>query len=518
MKKNKWMAVAAGLLLALWAPLSASAAPIIPNPDQPGSITIHKYAVGDLDDFTLPATGSPVTPDAEINNQGDTLADLYPLEGINFTITRVQDTATSPEDAEPLIGGNAFTQTLATNVSGQAAFTGLAQGVYLVEEVDENGLSNPAIETPVDPFLVRVPMTNPVTGTDWIYDVHVYPKNRLGGNPDIELYVTELDNKFDTAKLESDVQWIATVQIPLDVETAVEFDTTIITSDYLEYIVPSAFIYVNPGPSQVVLLGSDYTATWNDAPGGNSLTIGFTPAGRAKLAAEYAAAGVAGREPLVFIEYATTLVIPPASLPSVMGTPIESTVELHYTSSANIPHYADMEDKVQPYVYTGGLRIAKTNAVGGAALPGAEFHIYASQADALAGSNPLTAPGAATPWVVSSGADGFAAFYGLPFGAMGTPLDNVPVPETTYWLVETKAPEGFNLLTAPFSAVVNPTSHLAANDIDIENHAGFMLPVTGGAGIALFVVGGGALVAAGVILFMWTGRRQQRNRKKGSSP
>ena len=95
--------------------------------------------------------------------------------------------------------------------------------------------------------------------------------------------------------------------------------------------------------------------------------------------------------------------------------------------------------------------------------------------------------------------------------------------DTTYYLYETKAPSGYNSLTAPVTfkiatrtndnysdtgvtineqptVTVNgaPTSGTAFN---VENNAGTTLPGTGGIGTTIFyVVGGGLMVAAGVLL------------------
>ena len=95
--------------------------------------------------------------------------------------------------------------------------------------------------------------------------------------------------------------------------------------------------------------------------------------------------------------------------------------------------------------------------------------------------------------------------------------------DTTYYLYETKAPSGYNSLTAPVTfkiatrtndnysdagetineqptVTVNgtPTSGTAFN---VENNAGTTLPSTGGIGTTIFyVVGGGLMVAAAILL------------------
>lgn len=87
----------------------------------------------------------------------------------------------------------------------------------------------------------------------------------------------------------------------------------------------------------------------------------------------------------------------------------------------------------------------------------------------------------------------------------------------TYYLKETKAPTGYNKLTAPITVVISstlPTAGGAASytvtangaettdyTVRVENKAGTELPSTGGIGTTIFyVVGGGLMVAAAILL------------------
>ena len=95
--------------------------------------------------------------------------------------------------------------------------------------------------------------------------------------------------------------------------------------------------------------------------------------------------------------------------------------------------------------------------------------------------------------------------------------------DTTYYLYETKAPSGYNSLTAPVTFKIatrtnenytlsgeaineqptvtfngTPTGSMA---FDVENNAGTTLPSTGGIGTTIFyVIGGGLMVAAAILL------------------
>lgn len=70
----------------------------------------------------------------------------------------------------------------------------------------------------------------------------------------------------------------------------------------------------------------------------------------------------------------------------------------------------------------------------------------------------------------------------------------------TYYLVETKAPAGYNQLTGPVEVPVNGATQLTAT-ATVENQAGTLLPSTGGMGTTVFYVLGAVLVVgAGVLL------------------
>lgn len=87
----------------------------------------------------------------------------------------------------------------------------------------------------------------------------------------------------------------------------------------------------------------------------------------------------------------------------------------------------------------------------------------------------------------------------------------------TYYLEETKAPTGYNTLTAPINVVIESTLPAAGNTVSytvkygettasdgvvrVENNRGTTLPSTGGIGTTIFyVIGGGLMVAAAILL------------------
>ena len=113
---------------------------------------------------------------------------------------------------------------------------------------------------------------------------------------------------------------------------------------------------------------------------------------------------------------------------------------------------------------------------------------------------------------VKTPADGNIKFDGLDAG--------------TYYLEETKAPVGYNKLTAPITVVISSTlpttggtaSYTVTADgatttdytVRVENKAGTELPSTGGIGTTLFYVIGGGLMVAAIVLLVTKKRMENK--------
>lgn len=180
-----------------------------------GSITIHKYewngaTTGDH------ATGREDEDQLPSEKDGENTKTPNPLAGAEFTIYQVHDAewlskyysgaATKAEEKEYETAFDAThyytekngTYTLngnytkygpkKTDADGKVQFgkatgeeAGIPLGLYLVIETK----TPDQVTTPCQPFLVSVPMTVKENGeassyvpTEWLYDVHVYPKNK----------------------------------------------------------------------------------------------------------------------------------------------------------------------------------------------------------------------------------------------------------------------------------------------------------------------------------------------------
>lgn len=146
-----------------------------------GSLTIHKY------EYNGSAGSEGTGSESDVN---EVPGDANKLAGAGFTIYKVADVnaltnyySTNPTDL-PSVNNyvekgaikNEFTGSASeekiTGTDGVVSFTGLELGLYVVIETKTPA----AVTSAMDPFIVSVPMTT-VDGADWLYDIHVFPKN-----------------------------------------------------------------------------------------------------------------------------------------------------------------------------------------------------------------------------------------------------------------------------------------------------------------------------------------------------
>lgn len=148
-----------------------------------GSLTIHKYEYNDTDNK---GTGSETdTANKGTGSETDTVPEgAKELSGIKFEITKAYGLDTfyktdsiklpTVAEAKAEIEKNKTSPVEGTTDKGIVKFDKLELGIYLVHESDSS--AQPQITGKIADFLVSIPMTNK-DGDDWLYDVHVFPKN-----------------------------------------------------------------------------------------------------------------------------------------------------------------------------------------------------------------------------------------------------------------------------------------------------------------------------------------------------
>lgn len=453
---------------------AASAEDAVPAPapspsnitGETGTLTIHKHA----GDPGAAGDGTVITDPAKIAALGAGLV------GVQFSIERVTyDGApidlTTPEgwdiaqDATvaKVIGGlddfGKTAETTATTIAGGiAVINDLPYGMFLVTETDPG---DNEIVTPIQPFLVTVPYPH-ATDSTWLYDVHVYPKNKLNTTTPEKTVAAP-----DAVILGSTVDWTITAPIPA-LGPGGTYDAFVIT-DTLDprLTLTGAVVKID---DTVLDVGVDYTVSGN-------VVITLTAAGRAQLT---------GADNVI-VEVSTTV----DSLgEGETGGKISNHAIVRVNNSERETGY--------PQTNWGPLQVIKKAAVApNNTLQGAEFTLHETKGGAA-----LSEVGTLTTDV-----NGEIFVDGLWVG-------NGATLSKTYWLKETKAPAGYVLPTGDAAwteVTVNAGSAASVVPVVINNtqQNAPRLPLTGSTGTLAFMVGGAALlVAAGGVALAAARRRQ----------
>ena len=147
-------------------------------------------------------------------------------------------------------------------------------------------------------------------------------------------------------------------------------------------------------------------------------------------------------------------------------------------------------------------------------LDGAEFKLY----DAANDGNIIKVVPVAGGYRVANGNEASATET---IAVTGGKVHISGLDKTTYWLEETKAPDGYNMLTerkpvnltngSNNTTLTSNTWSEADHGVAVENNAGAILPGTGGMGTTLFYVIGGGLMVAAVVLLVTKKRMEHKN-------
>lgn len=440
-----------------------------------------------------------------------TTGDGRPLEGIIFDIYfegTLSDYLNGNVELD-YKGSGLADYTVITDGNGEASVNltqnNMEDGVYLVVEREHT-----AIVAPVDPFYVIVPMTSE-DGSSLIYEIDINPKNEVKGDIEIGKDVIELDNDQATVDAYKNHTWIISASIPADIANGKKY----VISDTLD----SRLNFAGNVKVQVETLdgatvaaelaeGADYILTVNDndslAEGNpsDSFTVALTNLGMQKVSAAVGG-DFDGHRVRVYFDAQI-------NGNADMGVEIPNDAVIDYTNSVGID-FKDQSDI--PVVYTGAINVLKINEKSKALLAGATFQVYRPATAEEVNDETVTKVTIgemAAPMVlveffdnvelagakvteVTSDANGKVHIYGLAYG--------------NYYLVETKAPEGYNLLADPVELKIDGESHTEARTVTVVNVAGTELPETGGMGTALYTVGGWLLICAAGVYFLMMKKR-----------
>lgn len=478
--------------------------------NQTGSITVHKHAQPD-----------PVA--TERANGKEQNVSSEPLAGATFRLQKVNATAPSALDLATNAGwknveaivkagvenlpqgyslGDAVDRTTATD--GSTKFDNLELGLYRVEEIaSPNGYIAAS-----EPFYITVPMTDPDERNQWMYDLHVYPKNnkvedvlpsktvkdakvQAGGTINYQLNAPiregkityfQVEDNFPEAVLEAGDNFLTNVKF-----NGVEMDSShyVVTSDpnalgKIRIILTAAGVdFVNASTTGERVITADVALTVKkDAFAGDSSDV---------IRNEITT------YPSTEIEDRPGPDTPPnpddpndPDVPPVTPTPEDP-------NDPNSP-------PTNPRSFFGNVKLTK-QGTDNAPLEGAVFDVYTCNADE--NGKGILVNKLADFTTAPTNAEGVAYIRGLHAnnfvdGAAGT------TDPTGYCVVEVKSPEGHSLLAEPVYFQV--MADIAADKVELVNldtaivntdDGRFQLPLTGGKGVLLVLGAGMALLLIG---------------------
>lgn len=427
------------------------------------------------------------------------------------------------------------------------------------------------VVTPANPFFVYVPQTFRGTQSGLIYDVQVQPKNvvendlepvkTIEGKPGASVIAGENFEWELTTKVPTGLYPIATkdIEVPIvdqagnqlynvdkspayssfkqgepiyvnggsyynekgevtESATVSRYSITDTLDDRLTYVSATVWVHNTAGWSQ--LADADYVVKNEN----NQFTMELTEKGIKEIGSEVATDSE-GKEVTGPFDQISTHII--TDVEAGFNGNIPNTFNVTYQTPGGKP--VTQEPPTKPQYYTGGFDILKQDEETQAKLAGAEFKIAISESDAQSGkflatdgASYLSAdlPNGVDFLTAVSNNEGKASFNGLPLdwtsgdgsnvvniGADGLPTNGDTI-EKTYYVVETKAPEGYELLKAPQEVLVTlgskDTTKLTVNDKKATN-----LPFTGGTGTVLVISIALSALALGTVLMVMNKKRQE---------
>ncbi|QOR47562.1 SpaH/EbpB family LPXTG-anchored major pilin [Trueperella pecoris] len=537
----------------------SAANPALINKEATTQLSIHKYLGTPVEQQKNDGTIQDIKDRTPLEN---VKFDVYMVNKVNLTTNEGWKAAQNLHECKVSVSdvlqgiivckGESFGISEAgsglTNSFGAAKIDKLPVGLYLVVEdlagskdiKGEGKAYKPEQITGINPFLVTLPMTNPDSRDSWMYDVHVYPKNQaaemtkevLDGNQGVKDQDGYKIGENITYRLESTINVVDYNQDgKVDGDDLGYYYVKDALSEHVTYVSATLTIVKSNGEEVKLDEDKDYKKSEDKQDGQNVVGFSLTKDGLNKLAE---AAGGKLRTEIV-----TTVSSMPADgqvknkasfypnnypwtstgqTPPEPGTPPNTP--------PNTPPDVPSNEVISKY---GDILVKKVNAEG-TLLDGAEFGVYRAVKNGddytCAGVDYKADPIAKTDAPTK---DGIAVIKGLQLSnwrnnsVASKGLIEDPKQYYSYCLVETKSPDGYQLLAEPIEfdltkegtiadltkfAQTDPEAGQGLKVINQPDNLKNKLPLTGGQGLALISGLGVVLVGGGAGYYVYSNRRK----------
>ena len=379
----------------------------------------------------------------------------------------------------------AAVQTQTVGADGKATFTGLPMGEYFIR---------PTSSTSVYQLMLQKVEPTVVDGKYVIDDLTFNAKHK-------EVSVDKAADKTSVTKGEK-VTYTITVDIPTYASQAVD------KSFYVSDLLPDG-LTIDTDSIKVQIDGTDVdTAAYTLDMTANTTTEPYYTFKLSVDTDQYAEKWSANGGKQLVITYTATL---NDNDTTQVNTKETNTVTFDYSNYPFVANsHAQKTDTVD--VTTFAIKIDKfVKDQEATKLAGAKFDLYrtATQAEIDAGKS-VEIPHTSIQGIKLEGdkvtdANGTATF--AKYEANGTNYD--------YYLVETQAPSGYNILNN--AVKVNFTdSDVATTEgiytVKVPNSSGIKLPITGGTGTVIFTIIGIALMVGAVVLFVVSRKKAKESK------
>lgn len=482
MKAKKLAALLLTLVLALGLiPMGAMAAQTTVTPTSKASITVNNAVANDV-------FAAYKVVDITYNAGNNTLTKEWNPNFANyFAGTTVEAFAALENDSQQLknllaglpkyIADHSIAAVKTETVTGTTAtFAGLEMGEYFIRPTSTTSVYQLMLQK-IEPTVANVGGVDKYV----IDDVTFNAKHK-------EVSVTKAADKTSVTKKEK-VAYTITVDIPTYLDEAIDktFSVSDLLPDGLTIDTNSIKVQINSVDVAAAAYTLDKTPTDDYT---FKLSVSDTQYANWKANA--------GIKPLV-ITYTATLNDNGTTAVNEKET---NKVTFDYSNYPYVDSHVTKTAKVD--VTTFAIKVNKVDASNNETkLANAEFDLYRTIYPGET-ENVVTIPHANVQGVKLesgiTGADGTLTF--AKYEANGVKYD--------YYLVETKAPSGYNLLTNAVKVNFTDTQVEATAGIytvDVENNSGIQLPVTGGTGTVIFTVIGIALMVGAVVLLVFSRKK-----------